>query len=125
MVTGVARSLGLPCPPRGPTQIAVPAVEEAAPSQGGFPSDGAVAGSDPAEPSGESADDFEVVRDPKPKGTLEEAQSREHQMTHLPKSHFCEVCSKAKMQRTQKGRTASKPSQTRGPKQHPLTSVSK
>ena len=87
--------LGLPCPPHGPTQIAVPALGEAPPSQGGLPSDGAVGGSanlepdapaEPAEPSDVPADDVEVVKDPRPKGTLEEAQSWEHQMTHLQKN---------------------------------------
>ncbi len=77
---------GLPCPPHGPTQVAVPAIGEAppsqgglpsdgaaSPSQGGLPSDGAVAGSadlgpdapgEPAEPDDDSADDVEVVKDP-------------------------------------------------------------
>ena len=50
-----------------------------------------------------------MVRDPKPTGTLEEAQSREHQRTHLPKNLFCEVCSTAKIQRTPKRRKSSKP----------------
>ncbi len=38
---------------------------------------------------------------PKPKDTLEIAQSREHLMTHLPNNSFCDICSNAKMQRTQ------------------------
>ncbi len=89
--------LGLPCPPRGPTQAAAPATDRAAPAPGGPPSDGAEDGSanlDPdapakpaaAEPTDDPAPEAEVVTGPKPKGTLEEAQSREHQMTHLPKT---------------------------------------
>ena len=57
----------------------------------------------------EPADEVGVVRDPKPKGTLEEAQFREHRMTQFPKDPFCEVCSKAKTQRTPKRRTSSQP----------------
>ena len=56
-------------------QIAVPAVEEALSAQAVIPSD-----------VEESAGEDGVVRDPKPKGTLEEAQSREHQMNHLPEN---------------------------------------
>ena len=56
---------------------AVSAVEEALSAQAAIPSD-----------VEESADEAGVVRDPNPKGTLEEAQSREHQMTHLPKNFF-------------------------------------
>ena len=44
---------------------------------------------DPVDPSGEGGiplADAEIVRGPRPKGTVEEAQSREHMMTHLPKN---------------------------------------
>ncbi len=37
-----------------------------------------------------------------PKGTAEEALTREHQMTHVPRNPFCETCAKAKLQRKQK-----------------------
>ena len=59
-------------------------------------------------PAAEAGVSSEVVKDPRPQGTLEEAQSRAHQMTHLPKNPFCDVCSKAKMQRRQKRRKSSK-----------------
>ncbi len=49
------------------------------------------------------------VLDPKPKKTLEEAESREHRMTHLPRNPTCEVCFKAKIQGTPKRRKSSKP----------------
>jgi hypothetical protein len=111
--------LGLPCPPRGAARVAVPVVEEAAPSQEGLPSDDTAAADDNAVPEGESADDAEAVRDPTPKGTREEAQSREHQMTHLPKNHFCDVCSKDKIQRTQKRGKASTPAQDAEARQTP------
>ena len=55
-------------------------------------------------PTAEAGVPPEVVRDPPPKGTLEEAQSQAHLMTHMPKNPFCDVCSKAKMQRRQKRR---------------------
>ena len=84
--------LGFPCPPDGPTSVAVPVVNEASPPQGGSP-DGAAAADDLAEPA-------EVVRGYKPTKTFEEAQSREHQDAS-PRKTFCDVCSKAKMQRTQ------------------------
>ena len=67
--------------PSGLPTVDVPAVEGVSTSQDGFPSD---AGAEREE----SAEDVEVVRDPKPRGTLEEARSREHQMTHLPKKPF-------------------------------------
>ena len=51
------------------------------------------------------AAEAEILRGPKPKGTEEEAQSREHMMTHLPTNPYCEVCSKAKIQRKQKRNT--------------------
>ena len=59
-------------------------------------------------PAAEAGVSSEVVKDPLPKGTLEEAPSRAHQMTHLPKNPFCDVCSKAKMQRKQQRRRSSK-----------------
>ena len=65
----------------------------------------------PEDPSGEGGilpADAEHVRGPRPKGTVEEAQSREHMMTRLPKNQFCEVCSKAKIQRKQKRKAANK-----------------
>ena len=65
--------------PSGSPTVAVPAVEGVSTSQDGFSSDAAAEAE-------ESAEDVEVARDPKPKGTLEEAQPREHQMTRLPKS---------------------------------------
>ncbi len=52
--------------------------------------------------------DAEIVRGPRPKGAVEEAQSREHMMTHLPENPFSEVCSKAKIQRAQKRKAAAK-----------------
>ncbi len=72
---------GLPCPPIGPTQVALPAVEGATPLQGGLPPD------DAAAPPVDVLDEESVaVKTAKPKDTLEVAQSREHQMTHLPKT---------------------------------------
>ena len=59
--------LGLPCPPQGATLVAVPAVEDAVPSQEGLPSDDADVADDGAVPDGEPADDAVTVRDPKPK----------------------------------------------------------
>ena len=56
--------LGFPCPPSGATVVAVPAVEEVVVARA-IPDD-----------VEEPADEADVVRDPKPKGTLEEAQSR-------------------------------------------------
>ncbi len=44
----------------------------------------------------------EIVRGPKPKRNGRRGLSREHMMTHLPKNPYCDVCSKAKMQRKQK-----------------------
>ena len=89
---------GFPCPPSGPTAVAVPA---------------AVVDSELSSPSGDEEVAVEVgvdeVLDPKPKETLEEAESREHRMTHLPKNPHCEVCSKAKVQGTPTRRTSSKP----------------
>ena len=77
-------SLGLPCSPRPSSGVAFPAIGGAPTAEAGVPP--------------------EVVRDPPPKGTLEEAQSQAHLMTHVPKNPFCDVCSKAKMQRKQKRR---------------------
>ena len=85
-------------PPCGPTAVAAPA---------------AVVYSEASGPNGDGEVAVEVgvdeVLDPKPKKTLEEAESREHRMTQLPKNPFCEVCSKAKIQRTPKQRKSSKP----------------
>ena len=113
---------GLPCPPRGPTQAAVPATEKATPPQVVSPSDDAetrrAADLDPPgppeelpeepEPPDEPTPEVEAVKGPKPKGTVEEAQPREHQMAHLPKIPFCDVCAKAKMQRNQKRKKVEK-----------------
>ncbi len=92
------RGMGFPLPPCGPTAVAVPA---------------AVVDTGQPGPSGAeevSEGDCDEVLDSKPKKTLEEAQSREHRMTHLPKNPHCEVCSKAKMQRKPKRSKSSKPS---------------
>jgi hypothetical protein len=84
-------------PLSGPTAVAIPA---------------AVVDSESSGPSGVEEVAVEVgvdeVLDPKPKWTLEEAESREYRMTHLPKSPFCEVCSKAKIHRTPQRRKSSK-----------------
>ena len=37
-------------------------------------------------------------------GTAEEAQTIEHQKTHLPRNLFCDTCAQAKVQRRQTGR---------------------
>ena len=66
-----------------------------------------------------SEGDVDEVLDPKPKKTLEEAESREHRMTHLPKNPHCEVCSKAIIQRTPKRRKSSKPSAAEEAKPQP------
>ncbi len=58
----------------------------------------------------EVAVEADEVLDPKPKKTPEEAESREHRMTHLPKNPHCEVCSKAKHQRKPRISKSSKPS---------------
>jgi hypothetical protein len=92
------RGFGFPLPPCGPTAVAVPA---------------AVVDTGQPGPSGAeevSEGDCDEVLDSKPKKTLEEAQSREHRMTHLPKNPHCEVCSKAKMQRKPKRSKSFKPS---------------
>ncbi len=63
------RGFGFPLPPCGPTAVAVPA---------------AVVETGPPGPNGAeevSEGDHEEVLDPKPKKTLEEAQSREHRKT--------------------------------------------
>ena len=67
--------LGFPCPPIRPTAVAVPA---------------AVVDSALADPivAEEVAIEADEVLDPKPKKTLEEAESREHRMAHLPKNPF-------------------------------------
>ena len=64
---------GFPCPPSGPTAVAAPA---------------AVVDSELSGPNGaeEVAVEVDEVLDPKPKKTLEEAESREHRMTPLPKN---------------------------------------
>ena len=41
-------------------------------------------------------------------------------MTHLPKNPFCEVCSKAKIQRTQKRKAANKAAPDGPPKKPPV-----
>ena len=41
-------------------------------------------------------------------------------MTHLPKNPFCEVCSKAKIQRTQKRKAATKAVPDGPPKKPPV-----
>ena len=101
--------LGFPCPTHSPYEVAVPATAEVIPPQGGLLSDDAAAEALPPQggvPAGvhadDSADEVAVVKGPKPPRTLAEAQSREHMMTHLPKNPYCDVCSKAKMQRRQK-----------------------
>ncbi len=95
-------------PPSGPTAVAAPA---------------AVVDSESSGPSGDEEVAVEVgvdeVLDPKPKKTLEEAESREHRMTHLPKNPHCEVCSKAKMQRKPKRSKSSKPSAAEEAKPQP------
>ena len=96
-------SLGMPCPPSGPSCSAAPAIGGSLAAEAGLPpgDDALIDLSDEA-PAAEAGVSSEVVKDPLPKGTLEEAQSRAHQMTHLPKNPFCDVCSKAEMQRKQK-----------------------
>ena len=93
-------SLGMPCPPNTSSGVAVPATEGIPIVEASLPPDDEV----PIDPSGgapaaEAGVPPEAVRDPPRKGTLEEAQSQAHQMTHMPKNPFCDVCSKAKMQR--------------------------
>ncbi len=88
---------GLPCPPAGATKVALPAVEDAPPPQGGMP---------PIDVEAPPID--EIVSSTQPKDTIEVALSGAHQMTHTPKNSHCLVCSKAKMQRKQKRRKTSK-----------------
>ena len=76
-----------------PAQAGIPSV---LPAQAGAPVD---------ELSEETAEE-DVIRGPKPPRTLAEALSQRHMMTHLPKNTFCDVCSKAKMQRRQKRKKA-------------------
>ncbi len=77
------------------TQAAVPAPDVAGPSQEGPDVEADIAPiagepqEDPEDPSGEGGippADAEIVCGPRPKGIVEEAQSREHMMTHLPKN---------------------------------------
>ena len=117
--------LGLPCPPQGTVPVAVPAVEDAVPSQEGLSSDVSGAADDEAVTDDDPAEAADAVKDPKPKGTREEALSREHLMTHLPKNPLCEICSKAKMQRKQTRRKASKPTPDGGAGLCPPSSVNK
>ena len=84
---------GLPCPPAGATKVALPAVEDAQPPQGGVP---------PIDVEAPPID--EIVDSTQPKDTIEVALTGAHQMTHTPKNSHCLVCSKAKMQRKQKRR---------------------
>jgi hypothetical protein len=91
------RGMGFPLPPCGPTAVAVSA---------------AVVDTGQPGPSGVeevSEGEGDEVLDSKPKKTLEEAQSREHRMTHLPENPHCEVCSKAKLQRKPRRSKSSKP----------------
>ena len=76
--------LGFPCPPIGPTAVAVPAaaVVDSALADPDDVVDSALA--DPIV-AGEVAIEADEALDPKPKKTREEAESREHRMTHLPK----------------------------------------
>ena len=83
-------------------KAAAPATDKAVPPQEGPPSGGAEApGADlePPDPPDELPAGPEIVEGPKPRGTVDEAQSREHQVTHLPKNPVCDVCSKARIQR--------------------------
>ena len=87
--------LGFPCPPIGPTAVAVPAaaVVDSALADPASVVDSALADRIVA---GEVAIGADEVLDPKPKKTLDEAESREHGMTHLPKNPHCGIRSNAK-----------------------------
>ncbi len=78
--------LGMPCPYQ---------IDVAAPAPGA-----------PADPSEEAPDGGDLAL--KSLGTREQAKSVAHQMTHMPKNQHCDVCNKAKIQRTRKMRVTSK-----------------
>ena len=80
-------------------KAAVPATDKVVPPQEGLPFPADAAGEDvgPPYPPGDLPAEPEIIGNSKPKRTVEEAQSKEHQMTHLPKNPFCGVCSKAKI----------------------------
>ncbi len=119
--TVVGKGKGNPLPNEYTTQAAVPApdVPDASLEGPEVEADIApVAGEpeeDPEDPSGEGGippADAEIVRGPRPKGTVEEAQSREHMMTHLPKNSSVRSAQKPRSNAHRSGKRRTRLSQT-------------
>ena len=111
------------------TQAAVPAPDVAGPSQEELDVEADIAPltrepqEDPEDPSGEGGippADAENVRGPRLKGIVEEAQSREHMMIHLPKNSSVRSAQKQRSNEHRRGKRRRRLSQMARRKSPPL-----